>query len=131
MMVVKSMRKYIVNNTEVEYLHIEEMPDGTTVVTFEEKFNLINAHMGEIMKRLRDNGLDGIHVIKYLHKYNVIIIDLVNIDQLTGALHSLDIPYGCYEVDYNDCLITIDIPDYEKLVSGINPVAEEPEGVLS
>ena len=111
------MRKYIVNDKEVEYLHIEEKPDGTTVVTFEEKFNLIHAHMGEIMKRLRENGLDGVHVIKYLHKYNVIIIDLMTIDQLTGALHSLDVPFGVYEVNYEDAVVTVDIPKYEEWIS--------------
>ncbi|MBR0059354.1 MAG: hypothetical protein IJP99_08505 [Methanobrevibacter sp.] len=126
------MRKYIVNNQEVEYLHIDEKPDGTIEIHFEEKFNLINAHMGEIMTRLRDNGLEGVQITKYVHKYKLVVILMRSIDQLTGVLHSLDIPFGCYEVNYEDAIISIDIPDYEKLVSGINPVADEPaEGVLS
>ena len=45
------MRKYIVNNKEVEYLHIEEK-DGATVVTFEEKFNIVNAHMSVKVKEV-------------------------------------------------------------------------------
>lgn len=120
------------NNQEVEYLHIDEKPDGTIEIHFEEKFNLINAHMGEIMTRLRDNGLEGVQITKYVHKYKLVVILMRSIDQLTGVLHSLDIPFGCYEVNYEDAIISIDIPDYEKLVSGINPVADEPaEGVLS
>ena len=72
------------------------------------------------MQRLRDNGLDGIQVTKYLHKRKIICIFLKNIDQLPGVLHALDIPFGCYEVNYNDAIITIDIPDYQKLVKGVN-----------
>ena len=114
------MRKFIVNNTEVEYLHVEEKPDGTMVVHFEEKFNLVNAHMSVIMQRLRDNGIDIVHITKYLHKRKIICILMKNIDQLPGVLHALDIPYGCYEVNYQDAVITLDIPEYEKLISAVN-----------
>ena len=114
------MRKFIVNNTEVEYLHVEEKPDGTMVVHFEEKFNLVNAHMSVIMQRLKDNGIDIVHITKYLHKRKIICILMKNIDQLPGVLHALDIPYGCYEVNYQDAVITLDIPEYEKLISAVN-----------
>ena len=124
------MRKYIVNNTEVEYLRVEEKPDGTMIVHFEEKFNLINAHMSIIMQRLRDNGLDGVHVVKYLHKRKIICILMRDIDQLPGVLHALDIPFGCYEVNYNDAVITIDTPNYESLVKKVDVADIDANGVL-
>lgn len=119
------MTKYIVNNQEVEYLHIEEKYDGTIEVHYEEKFNLLHAHHSEIMKRLRDERLDGCHVFKREIKYKIVIIKLKTIEQLTGALHALDIPFGCYEVNYETAEIVIDTPDYERLVTGINPVNKE------
>ena len=107
------MVKYIVNNKEVEYLHIEERHDGTTVVTFEEKFNLINAHMGVIMQKLCDNGIDGVHVFKRL-KHNIIDIWLKDINQIHGVLGALNVPHACYEVMYDDAIIVIDTPLYER-----------------
>ena len=118
------MRKYIVNDQEVEYLHIEERHDGTIEVHFEEKFNLLHAHHSEIMRRLRDNGINGCHVFNFEIKYRIIIIKLKTIDQLTGALHSLDVPFGCYEVDYENAEIIIDTPDYERLIGGVNVVSD-------
>ena len=125
------MRKFIVNNTEVEYLHVEEKPDGTMVVHFEEKFNLVNAHMSVIMQRLRDNGIDIVHITKYLHKRKIICILMKNIDQLPGVLHALDIPYGCYEVNYQDAVITLDIPEYEKLISAVNIASNKNNGAMT
>lgn len=106
------MVKYIVNNKEVEYLHIEERHDGTTIVTFEEKFNIITAHMGFIMQKLRDNNLNGVLVFKNL-KYGIISILLDNVDQVHGVLHALNVPHACYEVIYDDLTIVIDVPRLE------------------
>ena len=103
------MTKYIVNNKEVEYLHIEERHDGTTVVTFEEKFNIVTAHMGFIMRKLRDNNLDGVLVFKDL-QHDIISILLDDINQVHGVLHALCVPHACYEVLYNDLTIVIDVP---------------------
>lgn len=115
-MVVKSMRKYIVNNQEVEYLRIEEKHDGTTVVTFEEKFNLINAHMSVIMEKLRDNNLSVHHVFKDF-KHGIIVVLLKSIDDVNGVLHVLNVPHGCYEVNYTDASVTIDIPVMENMLN--------------
>ena len=52
------MRKITVNGEEVEYFHIIEHHDGTTEVTFSKKFNVVDAHMSEIMRRVRENGLE-------------------------------------------------------------------------
>lgn len=120
-----SIKKYIVNDQEVEYIHIEEKHDGSIEIHYEEKFNLLTAHHSEIMRRLRDNDIHGCHVINHEIHYKIIIIYLKSIDQLTGALHALDIPYGCYEVNYEDALVTIDTPDYTRLVSAANPVKNE------
>ena len=117
-----TMTKYIVNNQEVEYLHITEKHDGTIEVHYEEKFNILHAHHSEIMKRLREDGIHGCHVFNYEIKYKIIIIMMKRIDQLTGILHALDIPYGCYEVNYEDAEIIIDTPDYDRLVTGVNTV---------
>lgn len=110
------MRKYIVNNQEVEYLHIEEKHNGTTVVTFEEKFNLINAHMSVIMEKLRDNHLSVHHVFKDF-KHGIIVVLLKSIDDVNGVLHVLSVPHGCYEVNYNDASVTIDIPVMENMLN--------------
>ena len=118
------MRKYIVNNKEVEYLHIEETHDGTTIVTFEEKFNLINAHMGVIMERLRDNNLSCHHVFKDF-KHGIIVIYLKNINDLNGVLHALCVPHGCYEVDFETRFVTIDIPVMERMLKIENHVEDE------
>lgn len=117
------MVKYIVNNKEVEYLHIEERRDGTTIVTFEEKFNVITAHMGFIMQKLRDNNLDGVLVFKDL-KHGIISIWLKDIDQVHGTLHALNVPHACYEVLYDDLIIVIDVPRLEhalEMESSVSP----------
>ena len=110
------MRKYIVNNTEVEYLRIEEKRDGTIEVHFEEKFNLVNAHMSVIMSRLRENNLFGCHVFKDL-QHNIITIMLHDIDQLYGVLHTLNVNPGCYEVYYEDALVIVDVPVLQRCLS--------------
>lgn len=107
------MTKYIVNNKEVEYLHIEQKMDGTTIVTYEEKFNLVTAHMGVIMQKLRDNDLNGVHVFKDL-KHEIISILLDDLSQANGVLYSLNVPHACYEILYDDAIIVIDTPMYEK-----------------
>ena len=119
------MRKYIVNNQEVEHLHIEEKDDGSIEIHYEEKFNLLTAHHSKIMRRLRDNNIDGCHVVNHEIRYKVILIHLKSIDQLTGALHALDIPYGCYEVSYEEALVTIDTPVYKRLIGAVNSVGNE------
>ena len=119
------MRKYIVNDQEVEYLYVKEREDGALVVHFEEKFNLLNAHHSEIMRRLRDNQIEGCHVFKFEIKYKIIVIKLKTIEQLTGALHSLDVPFGCYEVEYANAEIIIDTPKYDELVGSVGIVSNE------
>ena len=100
------LKKITVNGEEVEYFHIEEKLDGTTEITFSKQFNIIDAHMGDIMKRVRDNGLEC-QVFKDF-KHDIIMIWLYHLDDLHGVLYSLNIPAGCYEVD--DDMIVIDIP---------------------
>ncbi len=107
------MKRYIVNDREVEYLHIEEKPDGTIKVHYAEKFNLVTAHMGVIMDKLRDNGLNSVHVFKDL-KYDIIQIWLKDINQIHGVLGALNVPHACYEVLYDDAIIVIDVPLYEQ-----------------
>ena len=107
------MKRFIVNDKEVEYLHISEDHDGTIRVEYEEKFNIITAHMGVIMERLRGNGLWGVHVFKRL-EYDIIEILVKSEDQIVGTLHALGIPHACYEVLYDDLIIVIDTPLLEK-----------------
>ena len=102
------MRKYTVNGEEVEYFHIAEKPDGTTEIIFTKKFNIIDAHMGDIMKRVRDAGLEC-QVFKDFH-HDIIMILLYRIEDLHGIIHSLSIPAGCYDVYHEDKLIVVDIP---------------------
>ena len=103
-----TLKKITVNGEEVEYFHITEKPDGSKEITFTKKFNIVDAHMSEIMKRVRENGLKC-HVFKDIPK-GIISILLYSIDDLPGILHSLDIPNGVYEVYYEDCLVVVDIP---------------------
>lgn len=100
---------YIINGEEVEYLHIENTHDGNIIVTYAEKFNLVTAHMGEIMKKLRMNGLNNSLVFKDL-KHDIITITYKNNSEITKILHLFDIPYNAYEVMEEDKSIVIDIP---------------------
>lgn len=100
---------YIINGEEVEYLHIENSLNGDVTVTYEKKFNLIDAHMGEIMKKLRENGLVNSLVFKFL-KYDIIMITFKNMEEVTPIIHLFNIPYGAYEVMEEDCMIVVDTP---------------------
>ena len=100
---------YIINGEVVEYLHIENTFDGDTIVTYSEKFDIITAHMGEIMKKLRDNGLHNTLVFKDL-KHDIITITYGHRDEITSILHLFNIPYGSYEVLEEDKFIVLDIP---------------------
>lgn len=104
--------RYIVNNQEVEYLHIEQKKDKI-IVHFEEKFNLTTAHHGVIMQKLRDNRLHGIQVFTGdIQHHNIIEIWLKDENQLHGVLHALSIPHACYEFIKEDLILVIDVPDY-------------------
>ena len=98
---------YIINGEEVEYLHIKEI-NGNTVVEYAEKFDIVSAHMSEIMKRLRNNGLHNSLVFKKL-RYNLIIITYKNESEITRILHLFNIKYGSYEVMEEDKSILIQV----------------------
>ena len=100
---------YIINGGIVEYLHIENTHNGDVNVTYAKKFNLVDAHMGEIMKKLRDNGLENTLVFKFL-KYEIIMITFKNTDEITPIIHLFNIPYGAYEVMEEDHMIVVDTP---------------------
>lgn len=112
---------FVVNGEEVEYLHIHEDPNGDIIVDYNEKFNLVKAHVGAIMERLRNNGIDHVHVSKNL-KYRIISIWLDDLSQLHSVLHVLDIPSLCYELMVDDNILVIDTPDYEKAIGIKNPI---------
>ena len=118
------MKRYIVNDKEVEYLHIQEDRDGTIRVEYEEKFNIVTAHMGAIMERLRDNRLDGVLVFKRL-EYDVICVVVKSEAQIVGTLHALGIPHACYDVLYDDLTIVIDVPLLERALLVENVVGSE------
>ena len=119
------MRKYIVNDREVGYLDVTEREDGALVVYFEEKFNLLTAKHSDIMERLRSEEIWGCQIINYEIQYKILIIKMGSIEQLTSILHTLEIPYGCYEVDYENAEIIIDTPDYHRLIEDIAVVGNE------
>ena len=107
------MKRFIVNDKEVGYLHIDEDNADVLKVSYEEQFNIITAHMSVIMERLRDERLYGVHVFKRLMQ-KIIIIQLKSEDQVIRALHALSIPHACYEVMYDELCIVIDTPLLEK-----------------
>ena len=108
--------KIIVNGTEVEYLDIQQKPDGTMVINFSEKFNILLATPREIAIQLMKNNFKST-VTKYLN-YKIIVIYLADINELHGVLNCLNIPVGTYEINYEDLLVTIDTPLLE------NPAVE-------
>ena len=112
---------FVVNGEEVEYLHIHEDLNGDIIVDYDEKFNLVKAHVGEIMKKLRNNGINHIHVSKNL-KYRIISIWLDDLLQLHSVLHVLDIPPLCYEIMDEDNILVIDTPEYERAIGIKNPI---------
>lgn len=112
---------FIVNGKKVEYLHIYEDPNGDITVNYDEKFNLVKAHMGVIMKKLHDNEINHIHVSKDL-KHRIISIWLDDLLQLHSVLHVLDIPPLCYEIMDEDNILVIDTPEYERAIGIENPI---------
>lgn len=112
---------FVVNGEEVEYLHIHEDPNGDIIVDYDEKFNLVKAHVGVVMEKLRDNGINHVHISKNL-KYRIISIWLDDLSQLHSVLHVLDIPPLCYELMVDDNILVIDTPDYEKAIGIKNPI---------
>lgn len=112
---------FVVNGEEVEYLHIHEDPNGDIIVDYDEKFNLVKAHVGVVMEKLRDNGINHVHISKNL-KYRIISIWLDDLSQLHSVLHVLDIPLLCYELMVDDNILVIDTPDYEKAIGIKNPI---------
>ena len=119
------MRKYIVNDREVGYLDVTEREDGALVVYFEEKFNLLTAKHSDIMERLRGEEIWDCHIFNYEIQYKILIINMGSIEQLTSILHTLEIPYGCYEVDYENAEIIIDTPDYRRLMEDVAVVGSK------
>ena len=101
-------KRFIVNGEEVEYFHVQENPDGTTIINFSKEFDVATAHMSVIMKRLRDNNLECL-VFKDL-QHNLVMIWLNDINDLHGVLHVLDIPVGTYSVDYDSLIVSVDVP---------------------
>ena len=99
---------YIINGEEVEYLHIKNQLNGDIIVTYSEKFNIVVAHMSEIMKRLRQHKLNNTLVFRDL-KHNIISITYENTNEINGILHIFNIPYGAYQVMENDKIIVIDV----------------------
>ena len=86
--------KTIVNGEEVEYFHIQQEPDGNIVVTISTKFDIVTAHMSEIMKRIREDGYECV-VSKDLHN-GIIYFILEHKSDAVGVLNSLNIPSDIY-----------------------------------
>lgn len=105
----------IINGEKVEYCHIEQDETGNTVVEYSKKFNVATAHMGEIMKRLCEANLHAV-VTHYPVKYKIVVILLDKIEDVHPVLNALSIPYGCYEVNKEDAIITVDIPVINKML---------------
>lgn len=110
--------KTIVNGEEVEYFHIEQKMDGTTIVTISEEFDVVTAHMSDIMKRIRDAGYECV-VSKNLHQGFIMFI-LHDIDDAYGVLSSLNIPFDIYhEMEGGDgnwiYVFVEDLPKYATL----------------
>ena len=106
------MKKITVNGVDVDYFHIQENLDGTTEVTFSKKFNVADAHISEIQRRLRENGL-SCQVFKRL-EHGIVVLWLSRIEDLHGVLHVLDVPMGSYEIDYDSLMVTVDVPKLER-----------------
>jgi len=107
---------YIVNGKKVEHLHIEK-DNGDIIVNFDEKFNILTAHISDILQRTRDNNLSVFHVSNYIRKYKLVLICFTDIGDVHGILYALDIPHDCYDVVENDGLfhmIVIDTDIYSE-----------------
>ena len=98
-------KKIIINGETVEYMNIEEKPDGTTVITYSKKFNLLTAGMREIYQRLAEHGMHA-QVFKDL-KHNFISIIFFNDEDVNGLLHIFNIPAGSYELYMEDQMIVV------------------------
>ena len=100
---------FIVNGEEVEYLHIEYPDAETTVVSFKKKIDIATAYMGDIMEKLRKNGLNNNLVFRD-KKHGIITITFRNKDEIPRIIHLFRIPPNAYEIMVEDERIIIDIP---------------------
>ena len=115
-------KKIIINGETVEYLNIEEKPDGTTVITYSKSFNLLTASMREIYQRLSENGMHA-QVFKEL-RHNFISIIFFNDDDVNGLLHIFNIPAGSYDLNMEDQMIVVNT---KFLVDSVNEQEEHME----
>jgi len=115
------MTKFKVNGKEMDYVHIQKNIDGSIEVTYSEKFDIVTAHMSDIMQKIRNNGLTAQVFRANAKKYGYITIVLNRPEDLTGVLFSLDIPLdACDWLDKENGYVIVEV---DKL-PGHKPVSE-------
>ena len=115
------MTKFKVNGKEMDYVHIQKNIDGSIEVTYSEKFDIVTAHMSDIMQKIRNNGLTAQVFRANAKKYGYITIVLNRPEDLTGVLFSLDIPLdACDWLDKENGYVIVEV---DKL-PGHKPVPE-------
>ncbi len=115
------MTKFKVNGKEMDYVHIQKNMDGSIEVTYSEKFDIVTAHMSDIMQKIRNNGLTAQVFRATAKKYGYITIVLNRPEDLTGVLFSLDIPLdACDWLDKENGYVIVEV---DKL-PGHKPVSE-------
>ena len=115
------MTKFKVNGKEMDYVHIQKNMDGSIEVTYSEKFDIVTAHMSDIMQKIRNNGLTAQVFRANAKKYGYITIVLNRPEDLTGVLFSLDIPLdACDWLDKENGYVIVEV---DKL-PGHKPVSE-------
>jgi len=115
------MTKFKVNGKEMDYVHIQKNIDGSIEVTYSEKFDIVTAHMSDIMQKIRNNGLTAQVFRANAKKYGYITIVLIRPEDLTGVLFSLDIPLdACDWLDKENGYVIVEV---DKL-PGHKPVSE-------
>jgi len=105
----------------MDYVHIQKNIDGSIEVTYSEKFDIVTAHMSDIMQKIRNNGLTAQVFRANAKKYGYITIVLNRPEDLTGVLFSLDIPLdACDWLDKENGYVIVEV---DKL-PGHKPVSE-------
>ena len=103
----------IVNGKPVENIKVIQKPNGEYEIQYTEKFNLITAHHGNIMKRLRKQGIECQIYKDLKHHYILILINEIEKAHLT--LNILNVPHRTYKINKEDKIITIFLqPNNEK-----------------
>lgn len=96
-----------VNGVPVDQLQVRKNSNGEYEIEFIEKFDILKASQLEILYQLRSANIKCFPSVR--KNYGIIILYLSDIDDVWKVIDCLNMSNVQYEIDYEQCLIVIDI----------------------